>query len=241
MTNRRSGGFGLTELFVVLILIGFCATFTLAVANRAREVDYRIACLKNLKTIGTAIFLYSADNKGNYPRTRFDPDAGKWNAYTAWQAPDPFNADKGAQPPEVNDVTAALFLLVRTQQVAPETFVCPSSTTAYPWDFARALAKDKAAAAGVTTQDRANFPSPAFLSYSYRNPYPDAAAIRSGYKVNNTVDALIPIAADMNPGGKALAALTADAPAEKLRDGNSLNHDRAGQNVLYGDGHVEFV
>jgi prepilin-type processing-associated H-X9-DG protein len=44
----------------------------------------------------------------------------------------------------------------------------------------------------------------------------------------------------MNPGGDALTKLTTSMSAAELRNGNSLNHSGDGQNVLYGDGHVEF-
>src|SRR4051794_30275561 len=51
---------------------------------------------------------------------RADPDA-ELTAFTNPSATDPFASD-GPQP---NDVTAALFLLVRSQHLSPETFICP--------------------------------------------------------------------------------------------------------------------
>ena len=43
--------------------------------------------------------------------------------------------------------------------------------------------------------------------------------------------------ADRNPG---VIPPPANSPPLKLAAGNSRNHDQAGQNVLYGDWHVEF-
>jgi general secretion pathway protein G len=242
MKKRRSRvAFTFADLLVVLFLLAVGVAATVAAVARAREVDYRIACGKNLRTIGQALTLYASDNKGSYPRTRYDPDAGAWNAYTGWESPNPFgDEDKPLKSPAANDVTADLFLLLRTQEIKAGDFVCPSSS-AYAWDLARAREKDKAKAAAITPLSRANFPSPAFLSYSYANAYPNKSAVLAGYRLNLAVDATLAIAADMNPGGKALTALKAGASKEQLRNGNSLNHNRDGQNVLYGDGHVEFA
>jgi prepilin-type processing-associated H-X9-DG protein len=239
-TKRSRVAFTFADLLVILFLIALGTGATIAAVGRSREVDNRIACGKNLRLIGQAIQLYANDNRGSYPRTRYAPDAGTWTAYTGWESASPFGDEKADRSPAVNDVSAALFLLLRTQEISADAFVCPTSS-AYAWDFARALEKDKAKAAALSPLSRANFPSPAFLSYSYANPYPSKAAVLAGYRLNATVGAELAIAADMNPGGKALKALTADASKEKMRDGNSLNHDRNGQNVLYGDGHVEFA
>ena len=237
MTRRVRGGVGLADVVIALLLVALLSAFALGLADRAREVDSRVQCGRNLRIIGMAILLYSNENKGGYPRTRFKVDAEKPTAYTGWQAPDPFDPGKG-NPPEFNDVTAAMFLLLRTQDINADVFVCPSSAVRQ-WDYAPLLEKDKAQK--PTALDRSNFPSPAFLSYSYVNPYPAKAAIALGYKANQTLGREFAIAADMNPGGKALGALLPTSPAEKMKDGNSLNHAREGQNVLYGDGHVDFV
>jgi general secretion pathway protein G len=239
-TKRSRAAFTFADLLVILLLLALGTGATIAAVGRSREVDNRIACGKILRLIGQALVRYANDNKGNYPRTRYAPDAGTWTAYTGWKSASPFGEEKADGSPAVNDVTAALFLLLRTQEISADAFACPTSS-AYAWDFARALEKDKAKAAALSPLSRANFPSPAFLSYSYANPYPSKAAVLAGYKLNATVGAELAIAADMNPGGKALKALTATASKEKMRDGNSLNHDRNGQNVLYGDGHVEFA
>jgi general secretion pathway protein G len=237
MTKRMRGGFGFADLVIGLLLLALLGALALGAADKAKETDNRVQCARNLRMIGMAALMYSNENKGNFPRTRFKVDAEKPTAYTGWQSADPFDPAKG-QPPDFNDVTAAMFLLLRTQDINSDVFVCPSSAVKQ-WDYAPLLEKDKTNK--PTAQNRSNFPSPAFLSYSYANPYPNKAAIALGYKLNSTLPAEFALAADMNPGGKALAALTADAPADKMKDGNSPNHARAGQNVLYGDGHVEFV
>ena len=55
--------------------------------------------------------------------------------------------------------------------------------------------------------------------------------------------------ADINPGDPAsspggsndnVLAVTSTSSGRDMRQANSNNHDEDGQNVLYGDGHVEF-
>jgi prepilin-type processing-associated H-X9-DG protein len=89
------------------------------------------------------------------------------------------------------------------------------------------------------------------LSYSYANPYPSTTAISSGYKMNSSLSPEFAVAADANPGsnntGSGATAngkngsITTSSAGSEMRGGNSSNHGRDGQNVLYGDGHVEWT
>jgi prepilin-type processing-associated H-X9-DG protein len=142
-------------------------------------------------------------------------------------AGDPFAAG-GPQP---NDVTAALFLLARTQSLAANSFVCPSAGNT-PWDFG-----------GKNATACANFPGEEVLSYSLANPYPNQEAVKDGYKWSVSIGSDFPLVADMNPGSGGeydAAAPQLMSPAVELKKGNSRNHQGEGQNVLYVDGHVEF-
>lgn len=137
--------------------------------------------------------------------------------------------------PKPNDVTAALYLLLRTQDIVGGAFTCPA-TGQDAWDFG----------GGVNTAlDWNNWAGNTGLrehaSYSYQNPYPSRQAIANGIKLNGENAFEIPFAADMNPGSDALTKLTPRSPAKEMMRGNSPNHSREGQNVLFGDGHVQFV
>ena len=49
----------------------------------------------------------------------------------------------------------------------------------------------------------------------------------------------------MNPGvggqnSNVLNVISTSSNTLQMKSGNSTNHDQDGQNVLYGDGHVEF-
>ena len=78
-------------------------------------------------------------------------------AYTAAMAANPFAADG----PAPNDVTAMMFLLLRTQDIAPEVFTCPYGD-AERWDY-------NGNANGALAFS--NFPDGRYVSYSIHNPY----------------------------------------------------------------------
>ena len=82
------------------------------------------------------------------------------------------------------------------------------------------------------------------MTYSYQNPYPNDGALRRKFELNNKISAEFAVASDMNPGVKGdndnVLAVTSTSSAQQMKQGNSNNHDQDGQNVLYGDGHVEF-
>jgi prepilin-type N-terminal cleavage/methylation domain-containing protein len=152
--------------------------------------------------------------------------------------------------PGDNDVTGCLFLLLRMYNMAPQTFICPSISNRYfPDDFG-----------GQTAMSRSNFSSPSNLSYSIDVPFTGDPAMQQAvrFKWGTTCKSDFALAADLNPGeslngpygnncvvsfsglyGGAGPQTPNDAPSLQ-RLANSNNHAKAGQNVLYGDGRVEW-
>jgi prepilin-type N-terminal cleavage/methylation domain-containing protein/prepilin-type processing-associated H-X9-DG protein len=230
--QTRRKGFTLVELLVVIGIIALLISILLPSLNRARETANRVKCGSNMRQIGQAIQLYANENKGNYPRTRYNvagTTTGTYDTTNANTAQDPFLNQLND-----NDVIKAMFLLIRTQDITPEVFICPSSNDE----------KDTyGSAAGISAQSKVSFTAKKNLSYSMANPYPDAAGVNNSYKLNATTGAEFAICADMNPAGATNYLLTSATEVSSQKDmqlANSPNHQGQGENVLYGDGHAEF-
>lgn len=225
--NRRKG-FTLVELLVVIGIIALLISILLPALNAAKERANRVKCSSNLRQIGQGLLLYANDNKGIYPRTPAS-NAGTYTAFTAGgasTATDPF----GTGGPSNNDVTAALFLLVRNADINPEVFVCPSSNA------------EKDTLNNKPANQRCNFYGSNNLSYSYTNPYPNDTAVGLGYKLNGNVPADFAICGDRNDGDflTATGVNSASAASEQKKI-NSKNHEGDGENVLFNDGHCEWT
>lgn len=241
---------GIADVVVGGILVSAFVGVAAAAVSMQRETANRVGCARNLMQVGQSILLYSNENRNAYPRTRYDPaKPPTWGtpyadeeSAVAVPGADPFADEKKAAKevldvrPEVNDVTACLFLLLRTQDIRRNHFLCPSARGT-PIDFQGGDASQFTNFAGRDGIAR-------HLSYSYQNPYASTAAIGLGFKLNNAITAEFAVMADMNPGGDALLTLKATSSRAELKKGNSLNHSwlgsPEGQNVLYGDGHVEY-
>src|SRR5687767_14562213 len=119
ITRRKRGspcGFSLVELLVVIGIIALLISILLPSLCASKERANRVKCASNLRQIGMGFRLYANDNKGQFPRTVMNAAAGKLVAFTRPDATDPF----GTPRPDDNDVTAALFLLVRSADLSTD-------------------------------------------------------------------------------------------------------------------------
>jgi prepilin-type processing-associated H-X9-DG protein len=230
--------FTLVELLVVIGIIALLIAILLPSLNRARETANRVKCASNLRQLGQAMLLYAGENKGHYSRTYYAPGSPLTDASSPFTqlgagAASPFGGTKGFVG--TNNVAAAIFLLIRTQDLTPEVFICPSSQAV----------RDNFGGGSNSAQSRSNFTKlPDNLSYSVANPYPDQPAVDAGYRYTTASGAEFALGADINPGKQGTYDVTApnlSSSAAQMRQANSSNHAGQGQNVLYGDGHVEFV
>src|SRR4051812_20440904 len=117
----RRHAFGILELLIVVGIIALLVSILLPSLCRSRETANRVKCASNLRQIGAAIKLYANDNRGAYPRVRstlVSADKIVPVFGTGVEAKNPF-ADDG---PKKDDVTAAMFLLLRTQDITSEVF-----------------------------------------------------------------------------------------------------------------------
>jgi prepilin-type processing-associated H-X9-DG protein len=130
----------------------------------------------------------------------------------------------GEQGKENCSNTRGVWLLVKGKYVEPVNFVCPGKT------HGRALQFDS-----CNMQNCNDFPDRKHITYSVRIRCPNAPC---------TFEAE-PIMADSNPIFDGLKADNSSEFRLRLTDRlfaiNSDNHNRRGQNVLFGDGSVTFI
>ena len=257
-TTSARKGFTLVELLVVIGIIALLISILLPSLNRAREAANKIKCGSNMRQIGQSMRQYAIDDvrSGAYPRTRYTPDtyanmfsvvgtaevadqrAGGSPANAGNVLADPFSGAKTGQTnyqPNVNDVSAAMYHLLRQSDMTADIFVCPSSTAE-----AVSYAGGKGKTAYVNWLDPVKN-----VSYSFQNMY--ASSGTTGFKWTDSLNSTFAIAADMNPGvntGRTqdnVEDISTQSSNRDIKLGNSNNHSKEGQNVLFADGSVRFV
>jgi prepilin-type processing-associated H-X9-DG protein len=242
---KHNKGITQTDAVVAILIIIAVIVTVIAILPAIRKPRYRLVCGTNLKGMANALNVYAFDYHDKFPV----PGAGThaWDSTTTdWDNP----TKDWTDPDGTVTIAASLYLLVREADVGPKSFICRQDKktklkiretpfvngTSYDmtelWDF------------GPNPKDH--------LSYSYQFPY-------GKHPATGTSDPNNAIMADRNPWCDSLLTAS-DIKKEKqstfidriaLIDfasttiwhqqiGNSAAHDRIGQNVLFGDGHVSF-
>jgi hypothetical protein len=218
---------------VLLPVMALMIAILLPSLGKAREMANRTTCGANQMGIMRAMLIYANDNNDRYPIVAARGGyglaaAGSGTPGATWD--DTVKSMyKGAPSPSV---TQNMWLLVGSGMVAPRQFTCKSD-----------LAVNTPASLLVNGNYAINFNDgrgPSDMTYSYSWAYMWRADGAVGGWWGNTMNAGLPIMADMAPldGSGSPAAVAANG---RSREGNSFNHNRDGQNVAFGDAHVEFV
>jgi prepilin-type processing-associated H-X9-DG protein len=215
----------MVEVIVVAAIIALLVGIFIPTAQAVRSQSYITQCAANLQRIGVAMSAYVTENR-SLPLTRYAPGLSLV-AGTGINSIDPFAPDG----PLSNDVTAPAHLLRRTQKLPADVFVCPFS------DTERSVADE---ADALTHSNFTDYHRN--LGYSFAVPYPESGR---PLRPTRALSRSYALAADINPGlageGDNVMLPTVESSNRQLRMANSANHGKSGQNVLFGDGHVEWT
>ena len=262
----RRNGFTLIELLVVISIIAMLLAILMPALNKVKEIAMRVVCTTNLKGLGTAQTVYANDYKGKFTVQGAGRDH-RLSFYTSDfdQPKKDWKRDIGNIT-----VGASLYLLVREADVTTKSFVCPSSEQTpydgentniddYPdlvdlWDFG---------SEPILGQGSGPY---GHVSYAYHMPYTAGGGSPGPFAATGYRSAAFALMADKNPYFdsklKNLQAnqenyignawfITNDTSYDKtqgwdsiekwmLRIGNSRNHSRDGQSVLFAGGHASY-
>lgn len=243
--NFSGKGFAITGIVtgalgtVVVPVIALLVAILLPGLGRAHEMANRATCQQNLLMISKACFVYAADNNDAYPLVGGGIRAGT-NSYDVGTNPAPTSsatslsdllggttpgslyepANAGFNVPQAN-----LWILALQGFIPTKSLLCKS---------------DPYASAGASPlSDASNryylYPSqPNQFSYSIAFPWNTKQAGAASYW-RNTSDPSVPLMSDM-----ALRQASRDNLSSTGKQLNSPNHNGGGQNVAYGDAHVEW-
>jgi len=226
----RSRGFSVTEVIVVLaVLVVVAAIGVVLFGSRSRRAHPNSqVCAANLNGLFKAMYTYSVSNGDWFPvagTTDSAIDAQGFRAPSLAGRAGVMPSDVGLQ----NNVTASLFTMVRDGSTGTKSWICPSTS-----DVKDPLTDDGTQSGNfLPLTNRWDFFADANLSYSPINMY--HAAVGDRWTTNVAPDFII-MGDNNNASGPGVHTPAATPAAD-----NSSSHKGDGQNVLFGDGHVEFV
>lgn len=208
---KRNAGFTLIELLVVIAIIAILAAILFPVFAKAREKARQTACTSNMKSLGTAIMMYSQDYDEMYPFAYLDRTyAGE--AFSHWFV--------NLQPYIKNE----------------EVYLCPSapSTNVYIGNYSsnRGIMPYHHAGSLTAAMSTASITAPAEIYAIFDGSYFSLANTDLG--LNGMWDAWLPGAGGFN-GQPFIGANTA-----YKADYMGGRHNE-GINMAFADGHVKFL
>ncbi|MFQ6035171.1 MAG: hypothetical protein ACE5NM_04905 [Sedimentisphaerales bacterium] len=203
---------GKIAAMAAVILIVAVAASWFVLLESVRQKSWRQQCQMQLSRIFESLSQYSSDHDGKLPAVAVTAGTPWWKV--------------GYQGKENHSNTRSLWLLVKRNYREPADFVCPGACRGKALQFN-----------ALQVQSYNDFPGREYVTYSFQINCRSAA---SDKLVCRKV-----LMADLSPLFESLPDDYSKSFKLRLNKDlltlNSINHKRRGQNVLFGDGRVEFV
>ncbi|MBI1371905.1 MAG: hypothetical protein GC159_03980 [Phycisphaera sp.] len=222
--HRR--GFTMMDLAVVVAIVTLLVALAfgpgVAGLSRARKPANRTICMSNLSSLYKAMYAYSTTHRDAFPI------AGNTDLDTPAIGFREGDRATGEGAVLTNNATASLWLLARGEYAGSIDFVCPSTMD----ENDPAVVGRHGERPPYPIEHTHDFARRGNLSYSMMNMYHG----HYGRQWNADVHPDQVLLGDHNPN-----VFASPDDAELPAFSNSPNHGFDGQNVLFGDGHVEFL
>lgn len=209
---KISFGRNFTEIFAIAASIVFILALMNPFLNATRQRSRRQICQKQMSNIFQGFNNYISENDGQQPAVATVAGAPWWKI--------------GDQGEENQSNTRHIYLLVKNDYVDMGNFVCPGCG-----------AKRLTELNSSQIKKLKDFPSRSYITYSFQ--------IRCQKTASGKLKCRKIIMADLNPLFERIPEDFNGQLQLKLDRNlitiNSNNHRQRGQNVLFGDGHVEFI